>query len=634
MTRFLASHSVSNDSGRRLRTRAAKRVVALLEHRLSPQVISKGGLELSQARATMGVLLVNVLVTPLHALHAYLYVDAREMVALPFSFWLVSLSLFAYAPHAKSMRPIASILLAGGWLLASTVFIMVGWRIVTPLLAMALVSSFALVCLGRRAGIVSAFLSLLTVAISPLLNAFGVFQFVHISDAQTRASAFVCFPLICIAIFVLQLAQEQAKQDAIERSASALKELQKRERETAAFWAMVSHELRTPLQAILGISELLLENKLESHHEKLMRTMDASGKSLLGVIDNLLDVTRLEVKSPKLKEDSVDLRQLVTEVAELLTVRAREQGTSIDVAIEDPQSWVYLGDENRIRQVLVNVVGNAVKYTAAGNVKIRLRRLISKGRKSWAGVQIEVQDTGIGIAATDLERIFDRFEQIRNDHVKKFEGSGLGLAISKSLVDWMNGSMTVASTVGQGSRFTVDLPLRQSPLVKTSSKQPEDQRALQGHVLVVDDNEVNTLVISMLLKRFGLKTSVAKNGLEALSLLDSLGPDAGPISMVLMDCEMPILDGFDTTQAIRKRDHLKQLPIVALSASAYDHVEQKCIEAGMNGYLTKPIVEETLRRELAKWLVSRTDSAIEVRETRAPQRGPTCTVDSQVLHSA
>lgn len=247
---------------------------------------------------------------------------------------------------------------------------------------------------------------------------------------------------------------------------------------------MVSHELRSPLQAVLGVSELLLHSELEPCHEKLVRTMDASGKSLLGLVDNLLEISRLEFDPPQLKHTPFDFRNLVMDVVDLLTVRAREHNTSIDVAVEDPESWVFVGDEDRIRQVLLNIVGNAVKYTCAGNVKLYLRRTVS-----------EIGCSGRGV-------------------------------------------------------------------------------------------------------------------------------------------KMPLMDGYETTRAIRKRDRFAQLPIVALTASAYDHVEKKCVDAGMDGYLTKPMAEQTLVQELRLWLEPQSRHQIQAEAARASRFRQTCRLDSNIGYPA
>lgn len=364
------------------------------------------------------------------------------------------------------------------------------------------------------------------------------------------------------------------------------------------FLATMTHELRTPLHGMLGSAELLLSTDLDAEQAELAHLLRRSGSALLTIVNDILDYSRVESGMLQLESLPFHLGACVREVLDLQL--AALHGGNVSLRWElDPRlpKWV-LGDEGRLRQVLNNLTNNAVKFTAKGEVSITVGMGSVPDQVAFA-----VADTGIGIAPEAQARLFEAFVQADASTTRKYGGTGLGLAICKQLVERMGGTIGVTSEPGCGSvfRFTCSLPKApgEAPRVPEATAALEE-RALAGrHVLVADDNQANRLLIQRMLQKMGCQVILAENGGEALRRLQD-----GPIDLVLMDCSMPVMDGFAATRAARASGGpWSKVPILALTANAQPEDRERCFAAGMDGFLAKPVRLAELHAELRRALL-------------------------------
>lgn len=370
------------------------------------------------------------------------------------------------------------------------------------------------------------------------------------------------------------------------------------------FLATMSHEIRTPMNGVLGALDLLRHSQLDANQRRLVRTAASSGESLMIILNDVLDHSKIEAGKLILAHAPLSLQSLAASVAALFRVNAEGKRLELRFEIEpDVANWV-IGDAQRLKQVLLNLVGNAIKFTERGHVSLRLSPVAAPAGRT--GVAFEVEDSGIGITPDAAQNLFQPFHQIDSSRNRRRGGTGLGLAISQRIVEAMGGRIEVHSGAGKGSRFafTLEFELDASPvpqvIVDSAIGGLDGPVALSGTVLLVEDNPVNMLIAHEMLESLGLNVIQAEDGQQALDLIG-----AHPFDLVLMDCQMPVLDGYAAARQIRAREAkfgLPRLPVVALTANAFDDDTRLAIDAGMDDHLAKPYTRAKLREMLTRWL--------------------------------
>ncbi len=363
------------------------------------------------------------------------------------------------------------------------------------------------------------------------------------------------------------------------------------------FLATISHEIRTPMNGILGATELLLRMNLTPTQHKFADTAYRSSSALLAIINDILDLSRIE--AGKLAVDPVpfDLRELLKEVVDLMEAGARDKSLQLAWEVPEVLNTRLAGDALRLRQILLNLLGNAVKFTHHGSVTVRV--VVLSEHDTSVRLRFEVTDTGIGIPAARLAQIFDRFTQVDASTTRRYGGSGLGLAIVKELVHLMKGEVGVLSRPGEGSTFWFSLDLAKNLQELPAPVLTTGPAGVAGHILLAEDNDVNQLILQSMLRGIGCTVDVAHNGNAACQAARARRYD-----LIFMDCHMPDMDGFEATRRIREQELQsgRRTPIVALTAAASAADRHTCIAAGMDDFLSKPVELGQLSATLASWI--------------------------------
>ncbi len=367
------------------------------------------------------------------------------------------------------------------------------------------------------------------------------------------------------------------------------------------FLSNMSHEIRTPMNGIMGMANLLSSTPLNEDQEAFVRTIKDSSENLLVIINDILDYNKIIAGKIDLEIIEFSISKVVRNTLNLLSFRAKEKGLELRTAI-DPQitDGIFKGDPYRLSQVLINLLGNSIKFTETGFVELDISIKDLTGKK--CEVSFSVIDSGIGMAPEKLNTMFERFSQAEAGTTRKYGGTGLGLAITKQLVELHEGNLTVSSELEKGSTFTVTIPYEKVITEKrgASNNIVENLANLENRkILLVEDNRVNQKVASLTLQKWGMKVSIAENGLEAIKQLEK-----EPFDLILMDLQMPEMNGFEATQYIRANSNLPnyKTPIVAMTASAMVNEKSKCFDAGMNGYLSKPFQIDDLYSTLVEYI--------------------------------
>lgn len=372
------------------------------------------------------------------------------------------------------------------------------------------------------------------------------------------------------------------------------------------FLAMMSHELRTPLNAILGMAQILRIKGVPKELEECVSVISHAGNSLLSLVNDILDFAKLEVGKLSFSSEPMDLHMLISQVIYSLKHQAKEKNIELQFDYSDTAPALVVGDAKRIRQVILNLLGNALKFTDRGYVKICVA--YEKKSKTQANFLITVIDTGIGISQDKLDFVFEKFSQVDSIYHRKHQGTGLGLTITKELVEKMGGNIRVVSELGKGSEFSVTLPLQlqtsvlEKPMTNMVGRIENHDHPFDFHILLIEDNSINQKIAKIMLEEAGCTVDMCDHGQAALDQLAHVKD----YDIIFMDIGLPDMSGFDVAALIRQQPEWRQVPIIAMTAHILERDRQQCYAVGMDGVIAKPISHDELVGVLSRyWALQR-----------------------------
>ena len=526
----------------------------------------------------------------------------RDNIAIAAATVIVFLSLYIQA-YFKATLIAAQLPIFAFWMVMAFAMLSVGvsgntwaWLLCLPAIAMLVT--------GRFAGVIWSLICIATLWVFAILEFQGFdFEYAEVVGAASPIALAVEASLVLLMLTAAALVFRNGQVKAEARLNDTVKQLEKEvhdrtlaeneakqsEQAKSSFLAAMSHELRTPLNGVIGASQLLAQGELPSKKRELVDVVVQSSETLLELINNVLDLSRLDSNEVVLESLPVDLRDLMTTSVAPLSFQAREKSVNFSLIVEDDIPAYVAGDPTRLRQIVLNLVGNAVKFTNSGEVSVILDTALDR-------LRLRVTDTGIGIAKHAQASLFEPYVQADIATMRKFGGSGLGLTIVKKLVSSMDGKIVVQSVPGRGSTFTVFLPLKKSgPPRKVTTRQKE-MSLPRLSIVVADDNAVNRMILSQMLEQDGHDVVTMSNGKEVVEYI----PDH-KVSVILMDLQMPILDGVSALRKIRAMSGIRsKTPVIAVTANVGMENPAELEAAGMSGFLSKPFRQSELRDALRK----------------------------------